>query len=587
MFKLYFNQFFYSKTSAQRQQEWRLRNPEKAKEQAKINDRKYKLKLKISLSDEEKQIRRIKDAERKRLSRLKTKQAIAVSRKNKLFATHQIKGKLMKKARLALSGTSEQNKCILKTLLCEMSPVSTKETLKRLPEKTFNKVKEFYLNDEVSRASPNINDHVTVIQEGERIKISVKHLTYPIKEVHAMFLESNPEIKMSLSAFSKAKPKEVLSLTKIPHNVCCCQIHENMRCALKGLKKADSSFSEIKSDYGMHENFVCEQLSEECFSGSCTSCGSLKFKSFVETIENLQQEAQWSKWIKTNRNKNESEEEAHINLYCNIEKVLKKGTIIQLIDEICLMIPEFLDHQFIKMKQAKSAEDLIKTAMEQDSSVAVICCDFAEKFKCIQQNATQSAHYGQTPVSLFTVAIYHRKFTPMVIASDCEKHTKDSVIAYMDTIFSLLPETVEKVEIWSDNATSQFKNQYIMESLKTFEQLYPFSLRWNFYAPMHGKSVVDGIGGSVKRFVRSKILAQDLLIKSAEDFVNTAQDMKTNVLLLSSADIKQKNEEIGLASIVKRSKNIKEIKKMHSFEVQQVKVGKKIIEKIVAQKITL
>lgn len=103
---------------------------------------------------------------------------------------------------------------------------------------------------------------------------------------------------------------------------------------------------------------------------------------------------------------------------------------------------------------------------------------------------------------------------------------------------------------------------------------------------MHGKSVVDGIGGNVKRFVRERILAQDLLVKSAKDFVTVASKMDTKVLLLNSADIKRRNVEIGLAAIIKSSQKITDIKKKHCFYVQQVKTGKKLSDKVIGIKIT-
>lgn len=249
-------------------------------------------------------------------------------------------------------------------------------------------------------------------------------------------------------------------------------------------------------------------------------------------------------------------------------------------------LPEFLDHQYVKMNQARSSSAMIQTSKESYADTAVIIIDFAEKFKCIQQNATQSAHYGQTPISILTVAVYHRGFRPMVIASDCEKHTKEAVPAYLDEIIEKLPPTVKEIDVWSDNATSQFKNQYIMEGIKSFEHRHQLKIRWNFYAPMHGKSVVDGIGGSVKIFVRNRILAQDLLVKSAKDFVTVASTMEIKVILMEISDIEARNKTIELSEIIKSSKKIADIKKHRSFRVKEVKTGRKIVQRIASSKIS-
>lgn len=81
-------------------------------------------------------------------------------------------------------------------------------------------------------------------------------------------MEANPGDKISFSKFSRLRPPNVLSFTKIPHNLCCCQIHENFRCSLKALKKAHPSFAEINVDYGTHKNFVCAEPTESCFDSS-------------------------------------------------------------------------------------------------------------------------------------------------------------------------------------------------------------------------------------------------------------------------------------------------------------------------------
>ena len=381
------------------------------------------------------------------------------------------------------------------------------------------------------------------------------------------------------------RPPNVLSFTKIPQNVCCCEIHENIRACVKALKKSGPLFHFLNSDYNIHKNFTCDQPTIKCFDNKCANCCSSKhLKSVVEKLENPSQLVTWFKWVKTSKSDNQDRQ---TNVYCNVEKVEKSGHLHELLDETISLVPHFLEHQYVKLNQSNANKRMIERALKLNSEHAVIVCDFAENFKCLQQNSTQSAHYGQTPVTLFTVAVYHRKLLPLTIASNCEKHTKDSIFAYLDKLLQFLPDTVKIVDFWSDNATSQFKNQYNLEAMKKFEFRYPsFQIKWNFYAPMHGKSVVDGIGGSVKRFVRSRIVAQNLIVKSAEDFVSIAKEMDIKVILMKNSDIEQCNIELGLKQIVKDSKKIQEIKKKHFFSVETLTVGKKNSGKIVGLRIT-
>lgn len=95
---------------------------------------------------------------------------------------------------------------------------------------------------------------------------------------------------------------------------------------------------------------------------------------------------------------------------------------------------------------------------------------------------------------------------------------------------------------------------------------------------MHGKSVVNGIGVTVKRFVRTKILAQCLNVTSSADFVAIAiNGFGIRILVLDSV----RNKAIKLDIIIKNSKKIKIIKIMHHFVVQTSQTHDKSLDKTV------
>ena len=126
-----------------------------------------------------------------------------------------------------------------------------------------------------------------------------------------------------------------------------------------------------------------------------------------------------------------------------------------------------------------------------------------------------------------------------------------------------------------------------MEALKTLGLRRGIKISWNFYAPMHGKTIVDGFGLTVKRVVSAKIKSnEDLLFKCAKDFVKIADETNIKVILMKELEIIQHNKEIGLQTIIKNAKNIKDVIKMHLFEVKEVKTGTKSLIKVVAYKVT-
>ena len=58
-----------------------------------------------------------------------------------------------------------------------------------------------------------------------------------------------------------------------------------------------------------------------------------------------------------------------------------------------------------------------------------------------------------------------------------------------------------KISVFSDGASSQFKQWFLFSNLHLWEAEFGVKLTWNLSATSHGKGVVDGIGGTVKRTV--------------------------------------------------------------------------------------
>lgn len=511
-------------------------------------------------TDDEKAERNKKKAESKRRQRASKKETLLADKlthnlNSSPFPRSQERGKCLKQTRGSLKGSNRQKKEVLKTLLEEIESVETVSySNKSLPLTTLNKVKEFYMDDDISRSSPNSKDVITIKKKGTRRCLSVKHMMYPIKEVHGMFLKDNPQnnpgIKISLQKFVTLRPPNVLSFLKFPHNICVCELHENLRCGLKVIRKAHGNLADIHTDNGMHLNFVCEQWTSECFSNNCEEChNAARIKERVIILEDPLKEVEWFKWVKTSKNRSTKEDDDQKIPYCNVEKSKQVGSITQLLDDIYKQSLLFLPHQYVKMSQSTTSKQQINLANQGSSNVAVVPIDFAEKFKVIQQNATQSSNYGQIPITILTAGVYHRGFQSLVIASDSEKQTKDSVVVYVDVVLCQLATTVKTVHIWSDNATSQFKNQCIMKKHK-------IKITWNFFAAMHGKSVVDGIGGSIKRLVRNKIKGHDLIIRNAKDFAKCATGTDIKVISMKQSDINERNLNLKIAEIFRQAKKL-------------------------------
>ena len=58
-----------------------------------------------------------------------------------------------------------------------------------------------------------------------------------LKEAHNKFVEENPENRVGLSKFCELRLDKVKLFDHIPHNICVCSYHENIRLLLVALKK--------------------------------------------------------------------------------------------------------------------------------------------------------------------------------------------------------------------------------------------------------------------------------------------------------------------------------------------------------------
>eukprot|EP00112_Aurelia_sp_Birch-Aquarium-sp1_P019466 Seg4820.5 transcript_id=Seg4820.5/GoldUCD/mRNA.D3Y31 product="hypothetical protein" protein_id=Seg4820.5/GoldUCD/D3Y31 len=243
------------------------------------------------------------------------------------------------------------------------------------------------------------------------------------------------------------------------------------------------------------------------------------------------------------------------------------GNVKDLYDHISLMSPKFLHHCHIKRQQAKSYQSDKELASNKDSEIAVLQMDFAENYSCSAQDEVQSAHWNQNQVTLFTTVSWLKgKVVSHVIVSDFMEHTKTAVVIFLDEILQNFPSEIEELHIWTDGPTSQFKNKFVMEGMKTLSIKHNIPLSWNFSATSHGKGPVDGIGGCLKRIAMEKVKTRQCSINNAKEFCQAVEGSQIGITLISTADIYEKEESLHLKDVFTGEKQIKGIAGYHFIQ---------------------
>ena len=90
-----------------------------------------------------------------------------------------------------------------------------------------------------------------------------------LREAHKKFMEENPDAKIGLSKFCDLRPAHVKLFDHLPHQVCVCSYHKNVRLFLVALK----SDSDLSTNFSTFVNqIVCDSQSKECMSKECLAC---------------------------------------------------------------------------------------------------------------------------------------------------------------------------------------------------------------------------------------------------------------------------------------------------------------------------
>ena len=475
------------------------------------------------------------------------------------YTTVQSLGKAAARARKLLPQCPEKRKVVLKKLLLEVEETNEascslnfikKEHRGSLKSEVVTAIKEFYFREDISRQAPGLKDFITVRKIGKpKEKMQIRHLCTSISETHALFVREYGEI-VGKSKFAEYRPKNIFLSSQLPHSVCLCRYHENYILALNAIHGISPECPRYNHDF--IESVICENPTKECWLFTCDVCKDIldsNLEQYVNACKNS--EVSWMVW---------QDSEGKL---C---KVLHSGSALELRKHILGMSRTFFEHCYAKRNQAVAYQNdrTAISATSFDPSAALVQVDFSENFTCIAQDEVQSFHWAQPQVTFFTVsAWFMSKQHPIVIVSDNRNHNKETVAIYMDRVIKELPPCITKVYIWSDGPASQFKNRYIVETIKIIQQRNKKDIIWNYFATSHGKSPVDGIGGALKRLVRNKVMRREAIVINAEQFAKAAESSKVKVINITPKEIEDVAKEMNLLANFDQAASIPGLSKVH------------------------
>lgn len=493
--------------------------------------------------------RRRKDAGRKRRKRqsdkdyLTTPDPIAFQSPKSPYNSVQTAGKALKKSKAALP-TSPTKQIAIVSKLAEglgLKVTNYKEVTERsIPIEVQQKadiIQNFYRRDDITWQTPSKKDKVIVKEANscgirEKVDIPKRYLLMTMREAYRVFTEEYPEVGISFSRFCSYKPIEVDLFSKIPHNVCVCKYHENIRlifCALNAYVQVPTVFREFLAEV------TCSQDEKLCMTHTCLKCATKIEKYNPKNFPELSQDIEISceQWIMENG---------------RIDKVEMKWSIQECFAELCTQFVPFKQHAYVKRKQESF---FIESKQNSDGKTVNMQLDYAQNYAFVLQDEVQSAHWAHNLCSIFTAYCWLDKEDEQgfAIVTDNLVHGKVSVYKFLDILIENVTNRspiVEKINIFTDGASSQFKSKFIMAILHLYEVRYGIKIHWHYFASSHGKGVVDGIGGTVKSAVWRRAKAGKTM-RCAKDFADTAAEAcpKIRIIYVPTEEIEENEENLN------------------------------------------
>jgi len=193
--------------------------------------------------------------------------------------------------------------------------------------------------------------------------------------------------------------------------------------------------------------------------------------------------------------------------------VARQESVSDFIDILCNQFDKLTSHHFTARSQAAYLS-ASKESLGEDT--VLILLDFAENYSFIVQDSIQGFYWENRQATLHPCGVYYKKdgelsCMSLCVISDCMQHDTVTVHTFLQAILEHIKKELPQVchvKYFSDGAASQYKNYKNFSNLCYHATDFGLSAEWHFFATSHGKSVCDGIGGTVKRLATRASLQQ-------------------------------------------------------------------------------
>lgn len=388
-------------------------------------------------------------------------------------------------------------------------------------------LEKFYNRDDISRSTAGKRETRTK----NKRKVQIRYLVDTLQNLYKIY--KNEGGKHSFTTFFRYKPYYVLSPSATTRNTCMCIKHSNIEFMFNALKLKGVLLH--KSITELLNEIACDTKSFDCMYNKCYQC---KIAKIQYNEDKLHDEIAWFKWGRVIHTYVKSGQEVTTK---KTTKQQIKGTVLDLIAEFKKELPAFKTHCFNWIEQQRQYRACVTNMKEEEIG---ILCDFSENYECKYGEEIQSMHFGasKNAISLHCGVIFgNKRSQSFVTVSDDNCHEPHAIWAHLMPVLKLAKDKFPNAQIihfFSDGPSTQYRQKKNFYLLNLFTQKLKLTYStWSFSEAGHGKSMADGIGGSVKRQLDKRIsYGHDII--NATEACHVLQNMKSvKCLYISESDI--------------------------------------------------
>ena len=379
--------------------------------------------------------------------------------------------------------------------------------LRRIRENTginFSKSPTLF-NDESSDLKKAIHDFAfensSDVPDMKAAKKGIRYF-YSYKTVIWIQFVSSSGFNVSYSQFCRYWPETIIKPKIEDFGSCKCIPCENTELLLNAMKRQNLISKEHQLDIMIKDvRFGDKELEDK----------------FIEELELLEKEKEKSltylHWEGVQKENGKRE------LIHRVQKTKSCPDAVGLMKSLYESLKLHLERNFIMKKTIKERRETVLKSSDQ----AYIHMDWAENLEIKIPGEVQSAFFSHTSVSLHTGYVYSNEDSGgFVSLSDDGCHKAEAIHAALKPVIDkLVDRGIKHIVCVSDSPTSQYRNNKNMWLTKEIAKNKNISIEWLFTEAGHGKSVCDGIGGTVKNLLRDLTAYNtSLAISNAKDVMD-------------------------------------------------------------------